>query len=184
MSSTIQTISGKMVDPFAMRPEDLSVPDIAHALSQLCRFTGHTSRFYSVAEHSVHVSYLVPGHFALAALLHDASEAYLNDIAAPIKARPDFAFYRAAEDRLLALVLRHFTGWEGEGLPTEVKIADYAMLHLEAVHLMAAPWAEPEWIHRAAGTRLRCWKPGDARKAFIDRFCALVADRGASQAVA
>ena len=78
--SWIQTFQGKAFDPFAPRPADISHFDIAHALSNICRFTGHTNTFYSVAQHSVQVALLVPRPMQLAALLHDASEAYLCDI--------------------------------------------------------------------------------------------------------
>lgn len=84
----IQTVSGKrfyLLDP---RPEMICLEDIAHALGQLCRFTGHTRSFLSVAEHSVTVSHLLKpfGPAAeLAGLLHDAAEAYIGDVNNPLK---------------------------------------------------------------------------------------------------
>src|SRR5271156_4912831 len=82
-SAWIQTFTGKKFYPFNPKPQDIDIRDIAHALSNICRFTGHTKRFYSVAEHSRNVAKLVPAHMKLQALLHDASEAYLCDIARP-----------------------------------------------------------------------------------------------------
>jgi hypothetical protein len=81
----IQTFTGRQYWPLDPHPSDVCIEDIAHHLSMLCRFTGACKRFYSVAEHSVHVSYLVPPELALHGLLHDASEAYCNDIARPVK---------------------------------------------------------------------------------------------------
>jgi len=71
-----------ILDP---RPEDINIRDIAHSLALKCRYGGHCAYFYSVAEHSVLLSHVVPGHLALAALLHDAAETYTGDIMRPIK---------------------------------------------------------------------------------------------------
>ena len=74
MESYIETVSGRKFYFLNPNPEDIDIEDIAHALSMQCRFTGHTKWFYSVAEHAIWVSYLVPVHLALEGLLHDASE--------------------------------------------------------------------------------------------------------------
>lgn len=80
---TIATFpSGVHVDPLNLRPEQVRLVDIAHALGMLCRFNGHVRYFYSVAQHSAEVSYgiwQVQRSLALPALLHDAAEAYLGD---------------------------------------------------------------------------------------------------------
>lgn len=79
------TVSGKTFrigDPFN---STISLLDIAHSLSNICRYNGHLQQFYSVAEHSVYVSHLVPQEYALPALLHDAAEAYMGDITRPIR---------------------------------------------------------------------------------------------------
>ncbi len=83
----IATYTGKQFYPLDPRPEDVCLEDIAHSLSNLCRFTGHTDtdRFYSVAQHSVICSTIVAPEAALLALLHDAAEAYLGDISRPLK---------------------------------------------------------------------------------------------------
>lgn len=80
--------TGRRFYPLDPRPEDVTIEDIAHALSNVCRWGGRVREFYSVAQHSAHVAQIVerthPQH-ALRALLHDAAEAYLGDIATPIK---------------------------------------------------------------------------------------------------
>lgn len=97
--SWIQTYTGKKFDLLHPRAEDVDIRDIAHALSNLCRFTGHTeldeaNQFYSVAEHSVHCvyllaksknSHLLSEEVIQCAFLHDAAEAYIGDISTPFK---------------------------------------------------------------------------------------------------
>jgi len=92
MKPIIETRSGRMVRPLhpeGLHPDDVDLEDIAHALAMKCRWTGHTATFYSVAEHAIHVATMVEMSLgpasALKALHHDDAEAYLPDVAAPIK---------------------------------------------------------------------------------------------------
>lgn len=76
-----------LLDP---RPEEVFIEDIAHALSLQCRFNGHISEHYSVAEHSIMVADIVAEEskdpqLILTALLHDAAETYLGDVVSPLK---------------------------------------------------------------------------------------------------
>ena len=85
----IQTYTGLAFDLVEPSPGSVDVEDIAHALSLLCRYTGHCAWFYSVAQHSILVSEIVAAtapELALAALLHDAEEAYVGDWSSPLKA--------------------------------------------------------------------------------------------------
>jgi len=79
------TTSGKKINLKAPTSEMIDIKDIAGALSKICRFGGHSSAFYSVAQHSVLVATLAPDHLKKAALLHDAAEAYLGDVIKPLK---------------------------------------------------------------------------------------------------
>lgn len=81
----IQTYTGRQFWPLDPKPEEVCIEDIAHALSQQCRYAGHTIRFYSVAQHSVEIALRVPRAAALWGLLHDAAEAYLVDLPRPVK---------------------------------------------------------------------------------------------------
>lgn len=86
----IRTYSGLHIDPFNPDVGSISLIDIAHALSNSCRYGGHCPRFYSVAEHSCFVADLLeldnaPIKLLRVGLLHDAEEAYLTDIPTPIK---------------------------------------------------------------------------------------------------
>jgi 5'-deoxynucleotidase YfbR-like HD superfamily hydrolase len=81
----IQTYTGRRFDFDNITPESICIEDIAHALALTNRFCGHTSEPYSVAQHSVIVSRNLPREIALEGLLHDAHEAYIHDITAPLK---------------------------------------------------------------------------------------------------
>lgn len=105
----IRTSSGIYINVFNPNPDHIIIEDIAHALSFLPRFGGHLPHFYSVAQHSIWCMELAnkidPIH-SLAALLHDASEAYLLDIPTPIKSRlPE---YKIAEDNLMKIISNKF----------------------------------------------------------------------------
>lgn len=141
MRPTIQTYTGLEFDVTRPDPALIRIEDIAHALSCMPRFAGHTRWFYSVAQHSVHVSQLVPPHLAKAALLHDAAEAYILDMPTPIKLMlPE---YCEMEDSLMAAVsiALNFVGWVG----AEVKHADMVALATEKRDLMrnASWWSVP-----------------------------------------
>lgn len=84
--SWILTHTGKRFDLLAPRAELISTIDIAHALSHVARFNGHTRHHYSVAQHSLLVASIVPADLQLTALLHDATEAYIGDMVRPLKA--------------------------------------------------------------------------------------------------
>lgn len=97
MGPWIATYGGRHFHPLDPRPEDIDLVDIAHALGNLCRFTGHTREFYSVAQHSVLVSQSLSGEsldVQLWGLLHDAAEAYIGDISKPLK---DWMFFSPPE---------------------------------------------------------------------------------------
>lgn len=95
----IRVYSGRKVWPLDLHTEDIDIVDIAHALSNQCRFTGHSSEFYSVAQHSLEVSKQCPPELKLAGLLHDGDEAYLVDLAKPLKYGPGFeAFNELGKD--------------------------------------------------------------------------------------
>jgi uncharacterized protein len=164
----IVTYTGRTFEPMNPRPEAIDIRDIAHALSNKCRFTGHCRTFYSVAQHSVLVSMLVPDRDALWGLLHDAGEAYLPDVASPIKGR--FPQLIAAENLILETVAWRF------GLvfpmPREVKAADMSALKLEARCLM--PRGGLDWSVLADVPMPRCpFRPCGPRRAkqmFLARF--------------
>lgn len=105
--SYIQTLSGKHFNYLDIQQDDIVIEDIATALSHICRFAGHLPEFYSVGQHSVLTSHLVPQEFALEALLHDAAEAYLQDIPSPLICVDDAMPITDALSELSHFIHRH-----------------------------------------------------------------------------
>lgn len=131
----IQTFTGRAFSLLNPSPDDIDIADIAHSLSMQCRFAGHTKRFYSVAEHCVLASRAVPGDLALVTLMHDAAEAYVQDITRPLK--EIFTGYRDVENRIWRAIAYRYN-LPGV-LPEAVKLADMRMLATEAKALMGPP---------------------------------------------
>lgn len=168
----ITTHSGRQLDPLAPRVEDIHIGDIAHALSQLCRFAGHTSKFYSVAEHSVRVSFLVDDRAAMHALLHDATEAYLVDVPTPLKRL--LPQYREIEKRLLTTIYAAF-GLEADTYKEQVKQADLSMCAAEVRDLMPIADYGLEGV-RPDPHIIVPWAPDFAQEMFLTRFSQLRRD--------
>ncbi len=123
----ISTRSGT-VDFLNPDPDSIYIDDIAHALSLVNRYAGHTPYPYSVAQHCVLASRMAPPGLKLHALLHDAQEAYIGDVPTPLKMLlPE---YRVIEDRLEAVIRKKF------GLPIRfppaVKTVDRRLMLTEA----------------------------------------------------
>lgn len=170
----IQTFTGRQFFPLDPRPEDIDVYDIAHALSQLCRFGGHVRQFYSVAEHCVLLSHAVPPPFALWALLHDASEAYCVDLPRPIKYMlPE---YRQMEDMILVAIAKRFQLNE-TCIPSLVNEYDARILMDERAALMGPPPAPWSGAAEPLGVQIEGWWPGKAENLYFDRLHELLEAR-------
>ncbi len=145
----IQTFTGRAFSLLEPQPVDVTIEDIAHALSMLCRFGGHVDEFYSVAQHSVLVSLVVarfqPDNHALhrAALLHDASEAYLIDLPRPIKRMPGFEAYKAREGVVEGVIAERFGIVVTNLDRIAIKAADELLLRTECRDLMGP--LHPAW---------------------------------------
>lgn len=137
----MQTYTGIQFWPIDPRIEEVRIVDIAHSLSNQCRYAGHCSSFYSVAQHSIMVSNIVPPEDAMWGLLHDAAEAYLVDLPRPIKRYSTLGdYYRKVEFRLMLTIIDrfHLSSFE----PDSVKLADNIALMTEMRDLMPNPPAK------------------------------------------
>jgi hypothetical protein len=161
----ILTYSGVKVHLLNPLEDEILVQDIVHALSNLCRFVGHTRKFYSVAEHSIRVADLLPKELKLWGLLHDASEAYISDMSRPLKAQ--LALYRDVEEKIMRTIANKFNlVWP---MPAEVKHADTIMLATEAMQLTSRPelWV-PELTVEPLSKRISPMTSEQAKQAFQD----------------
>jgi len=173
----LQTVSGRRVNPFDPDPGQLDPGDIARALANQCRFGGHSRAFYSVAQHSVIVSRLVEerggdAEDAFAALMHDASEAYLGDMPHPLKHRsPLGAAFKAAEEHLEQAIRDRFA--IRPDVPA-IKRADRALLATERRAFSAETWHWPELDGvEPLDLELEAWPPDRAAEEFAARFAEL-----------
>ena len=128
------TFTGRLVDPFALAADDIHPADIIHHLCNICRYTGACDPGFSVGQHSIFVSWLAPERLRLAALLHDAAEAYFNDIARPTKYRSFMAPFRMVEAIALNTIGKKFGVTLDEF--AEVKVFDDGAFVFERKRLM------------------------------------------------
>jgi hypothetical protein len=170
----ILTYTGKWFAPMEPRVNDVDIVDIAHALSLICRFTGHTKYHYSVAQHSIAVSCLCDPKTMIYGLMHDAAEAYLTDIAHPIKAgfmwngKP----FSEVEDHLMEVILNAL------GVPQpstaarkEVTAIDRSVGVSESIQLMKhqLSWGRNTRVE-PANYRVHPWMAEYAEQCFMKKF--------------
>ena len=169
--ASICTYTGKKFDYNNVRPEDIDIRDIAHGLSNLCRYFGQCRRFYSVAEHCVKLSLAegMPGD-PKARLLHDAVEAYIGDVARPLKILlPE---YQKIEARIQDVIQEKY-----DVDFSTVKKGDTEILAAEATTIMPKQFFI---IHNedndyqlhfniVPGVEIECWPPLSAELMFKRR---------------
>jgi uncharacterized protein len=192
MSPWIQTYTGRAFDLLDPRPEQIDPLDIAHGLSMICRFTGHVRDFYSVAQHSCLVAEIVsdlwragpsdrpcPELVQLAALLHDAPEAYIGDVSTPLKramrGEGQLSEYDAIEARIESAIMQRFL-WAGadpnESVRSLIKRADTIALATEHAALFTGPTPRP-WgleLPQPWPYKIEPWAPAMAQAQFLKAF--------------
>ncbi len=149
-NSWIETYTGRKFAPFAPRSEDVNIQDIAHGLSNICRFNGQCSFFFSVAQHSLNAADFAKrkgynSRMQLLCLMHDAAEAYISDVPSPFK--PHFPKFKWVEED----VMRAIYGALELTVPTPaeqqiIKEIDEVMLVTEAKQLMHCGDSWTDWM--------------------------------------
>jgi uncharacterized protein len=174
----IQTYSGILVDIKTPNPNTILVCDIAKHLSQLCRYTGASRSFYSVAEHSVLVANLCPQDLKLIGLLHDSAEGFLGDCSTILKnLLPE---YQKLEKTMNEAIIKRFD----LGIPDFncVKIYDRIALDIESKVLMGP--RHPVWDNYKVESpegydfdysllEIKSLNPEEAERAYLDLFNSL-----------
>jgi 5'-deoxynucleotidase YfbR-like HD superfamily hydrolase len=164
------THSGKSINLLKIRVGDIKIEDIAVALSRMPRWAGHTKPYkYSVAEHSVYVSKMVPEVLALPALLHDAEEAFTGDIPTPMKKLvPEL---EEISFRIRMEIWDNFGATATDEDWELIDLADNIALRAEARDLMPH-----KWLQKAVGPapksapKIRCVVEEQAAASFLTRF--------------
>lgn len=182
ITPTILTIKGSYFDFEQPARSRIDVEIIAHALSHLCRFTGHCRSFYSVAQHAWLVSQLVPPQFAYQALHHDDAEAFVGDMSSPLKKM--LPGYKEIEHRVEQAVFRRM------GLPDtlapEVKRADLVALRTEQrdlMHIEGGQWPSLAGIEPIDGYFIDPVSPEEAKQMYLNRHRTLLAEAVAAGTV-
>lgn len=160
-SPFIITYTGKKFHYVDIKPDSIDIRDIAHSLSHLCRYTGHTNMFYSVAQHSLLVSEKMPGGAAkkLVGLLHDAAEAYTNDLASPLKRfmNLNHGYYGDLQDQITSII---YNKYGIKFIPSDVRLYDNAACLFEAEGLLGL--TQEQLARYSFPTHLReLWYPWD-----------------------
>lgn len=126
----MQTVSGRKIEyESGINIDDEIVRDLCHAVGNICRFTGHSRAFFSVAQHSVFVASLLPEEYQLWGLVHDLHEGIIGDVAAPLKILlPE---YNRIERKIQRQVYDYFELYD-DNPPSWLEWADKAALVTEA----------------------------------------------------
>lgn len=167
----VQTYTGKQIFPLDPDVNSICIEDIANSLGKICRFNGHTTCFYSVAEHCLHVSLCASEENALWGLLHDATEAYLIDMPRPLK--PVLNGYKEIENHIHKCIAEKFDlCWP---MPEEIKEIDTRILHDESNQVMSKkPIAWPQLTLPPLGITIVGMEHQEATAKFLERYEQLI----------
>ncbi len=161
------------------RPQDICLTDIAHPLANICRYGGHSSKFFSVAQHCVLGSWMIDVKYAKAFLMHDAAEAYLGDLIKPLK-NILAPIYNPLEERMMgAIAAKYRFSLDGEA-GEKVKYVDNFMMATEIRDVTnAGILKHPTDISMVPKKEFfikEFWTPEQAEREFLNRFEVLFGD--------
>lgn len=185
----MQTSRGGKFFPADPRPEEIFIEDIANGLALDCRYggQGRTDRYYSVAEHCVHMARYAamlgwPPEAQLATLLHDGAEGYINDLPRAVKAAVGFG-YTNIEHNIEAVIYAKFDIEDAaDGWKAQIKKLDRRIIVNEKAAIMKhqQPWAHDRF-EILGGIIIKCWAPPVAKLEFLKEFTAICVAGGFAQ---
>ena len=149
------TVSGKGVSLFDPEPGCIDINDIAHHLANICRWSGATGDFFSVAQHTVMGLAICERERRPQWLLHDAEEAYFGDVIPPVKNQ--FPELNAAMINMRKFIYKEL-GVEYI-YDAEIKRVDGEMLKWDLDHLIGKNFRHA-----------KCWSPSEARSEFLHQY--------------
>lgn len=159
--------SGFTLDLEAPCADGMPISDIARALAYQPRWAGATRQFYSVAEHSVMVSRLVPPAYALDGLCHDADEAITGDIASCVKVLIGRDHLKSTLGPIKQALAQRF-GFRMDG--AEVKHADLVCMATELRDLLPPAWMDFGHLPAPHPDRIVPIGPEQAYTLFLERY--------------
>jgi len=172
LSEGITLMSGARFDYHNPSVGSVELNDLIQPLSNICRFAGQLPYFYSVAQHLVNTSLIVPPEFAFEALMHDTAEAFTNDVPTPLKVQ--VPMFKEIEVKVESDMARRF----GFAYPfsKEVMLADRQMLGLEMYLIRGQDPGDHaildgiEFAHLAELVDLTSWSPRLAKRNWLARY--------------
>lgn len=169
----IRTYSGKKFYVFNPKQKDIVIEDIAHSLSLICRFTGHTEDLYSVGQHSLLVMELCPDEFKLEGLTHDFPEAYITDLATPVKRK--MPNYKEYENNLHTAIAKKFH--LQFPMPKIIKEIDQEVFQMEWAYLMERNKKVKSGRFRMEREEFMILSPKEVEKRIVESFKRLHSER-------
>ncbi len=152
---------------------DFKFTDIACALSRICRYGAHTSKFYSVAEHLIHCEEQarLDGYSLIerrAVFSHDFGEALIGDVVKPLKNM--LQRYEEIEEKVDDCIAQKFLV-NFRLYKDRIKKIDTEMLIAEKKVLFPPnenPLRGADTI-RVIYPNIQCWKSEEVEEIFINK---------------
>lgn len=169
----ISTYTGKKFYFKRPDPSAICVEDIAHVLSRICRYGGHSEQFLSVAEHSVKIAEAVYYEFhdselTVAALFHDSAETYTGDLVSPLKRI--LPSYKIVENRIMQAIASKFNFRWNKEFHDIIKIFDKQMFRREVLELRKIECFNKFMEVQPLNTVLEFWEPSIAKQKFLKLY--------------